>query len=64
MTDHLFRDLLPSTGVILAVAGIVMAVVGGVLVNVAARAWRQQSRERQLRDHVARVEARWHEAAM
>jgi hypothetical protein len=62
MTDHLFRDLLPSTGLVIVVAGAVLAVIGLVLVNVSARVWLRNSRQRRLREHIARVEARWHEA--
>ena len=64
MATGFVRDLLPSTGRVLIGAGAVLAIIGVVVVQIAARVWLQHNRAERLREHVARVEARWHEAAM
>ena len=64
MTDQLFQQMLPSTGILAVGIAVMLSVIGIVLVQISARVWMHHHRERKLRDHIARVEARWHEAAM
>jgi hypothetical protein len=61
--ELLFRGALPSARMLFIGMGAVIAVISAVLVQAAARAWLYQHRAQRRREHLERVETRWHEAA-
>ena len=64
MGELLTASLLPSAPIFVVAGGVLVLVIGGVLLQKAARMTMSENRSEHLRTHVGRVEARWHEAAM
>jgi hypothetical protein len=57
-------DFLPSALLLTVGAGAVIVAIGALLLQKAARVHLQEQRCSELRKHVGRVEAQWHEATM
>jgi hypothetical protein len=62
--EELLQAVLPSGEIALAGMGLLIGVIAVVLVQRAGRVWLHEHRMAQQRERIARVEARWHEAAM
>jgi hypothetical protein len=62
--EFLTTSFLPSAPLFLVAGGVMALAIGALLLQKAARIHLREQREDRLRTHVARAEARWHEATM